>query len=98
MRMKKRLLAGVVTVCLLVAGFPVGFFSTGKSVLAKEKTGTVIDVTDFGADPGGKMDSTQAVQKALEKVKETKGKVTLNFPKGEYHFWKDYATKRNYHT
>lgn len=98
MRMKKRLLAGVVTVCLLVAGFPVGFFSTGKSVLAKEKTGTVIDVTDFGADPGGKMDSTKAVQKALEKVKETKGKVTLNFPKGEYHFWKDYATKRNYHT
>ncbi len=98
MKIKKRLLAGLMAVCLLAAGLPVDLFSTGKTVLAKEKAGTVIDVTDFGADPGGKTDSTKAVQKALEKAKETKGNVTLNFPKGEYHFWKDYATKRNYHT
>lgn len=98
MKIKKCLLAGVMTVCLLAAGLPVDLFSTGKTVLAKGKAETVIDVTDFGADPGGKTDSTKAVQKALEKAKETKGNVTLNFPKGEYHFWKDYATKRVYHT
>lgn len=98
MKIKKELLAGITAFALLATGFPAAFFSTGETVLAKGKSGTVIDVTDFGADPGGKADSTKAVQKALEKAKEAEGKVTLNFPKGEYHFWKDYATKRNYHT
>lgn len=63
--------------------------------------GIVIDVTEYGADPSGKNDSTEAV-KSFKKVKEINGEtdknVVVNFPKGEYHFWKDYATKRKYHT
>lgn len=98
MKMRNRLLAGITAFTLLATGFPMAFFSTGGIAFAKEKSGTVIDVTDFGADPSGKEDSTKAVQKALKKAKEVGGKVTLNFPKGDYHFWKDYATKRNYHT
>lgn len=63
-----------------------------------EKTTTIIDVTDFGADPSGKIDSTIAVQKALEAAKEIKGHVTLSFPMGEYDFYKDFASQRQYHT
>ena len=57
-------------------------------------SGTVIDVTDFGADPSGKNDSVVAVQKALEAAARVEGPVVLNFPKGEYHFWPDHATVR----
>ena len=53
MKIKKELLAGITAFALLATGFPVAFFSTGETVLAKGKSGTVIDVTDFGADPGG---------------------------------------------
>lgn len=48
----------------------------------------VIDVTDYGADPTGVKDSTEAVWDALQAAKtmEKDGEsVTLNFPKGEYH-------------
>ena len=53
MKIKKELLAGITAFALLATGFPAAFFSTGETVLAKGKSGTVIDVTDFGADPGG---------------------------------------------
>lgn len=60
--------------------------------------GIVLNVTDYGADPSGKLDSTNALKEALEDAKKSDQPVTINFPKGEYHFWKDYATKRIYHT
>ena len=91
----KKLFAVVLAVCMVISG--VGITGMGHAQ-AKEKSSTVIDVTKFGADPSGKNDSTDAVKKALEKAKETQGSVTVNFPKGEYHFWKDYAAKRVYHT
>lgn len=59
---------------------------------------TVLRVTDYGADPAGEKDSTQAVQAALEAARNTPGPVTLFFPKGEYHFYKELAQKRTYHT
>ena len=59
---------------------------------------TILRVTDYGADPAGEQDSTQAVQAALEAARNTSGPVTLLFPKGEYHFYKDFAPKRLYHT
>lgn len=96
--MKKKLLAAMLAAGLVVSGFHADFLYGSTMVRAEEKSDTVIDVTDFGADPSGKTDSTDAVIKALEKAKETEGNVTVNFPEGEYHFWKDYASKRNYHT
>ncbi|MFJ7933779.1 NPCBM/NEW2 domain-containing protein [Sporosarcina sp. NPDC096371] len=60
--------------------------------------GTVIDVTKFGADPSGKTDSTKAIVAALEETKKIQGPVTLDFPKGEYHFYKENATEKMVHT
>lgn len=55
---------------------------------------TVIDVTDFGADPAGGEDSTPAVEKALAKAKEIDGPVTVRFPKGRYDLYPDHAPER----
>lgn len=77
------------------------------SAAAKEKEtvqtqkATVIDVTDYGADPTGVKDSTESVWDALQAAKELEKNgepVTLNFPKGEYHIYKDKAQIREYHT
>ena len=85
-------------VCLLISGIIPGN-QYGWAVAAEQQPpAKVIDVTDFGADPSGKTDSTDAVKQALEQARMTEGEVTVNFPQGEYHFWKDYATKKNYHT
>lgn len=69
---------------------------------AKKNNGVVIDVRVFGADPTGVNDSAEAIWKALEEAKKVsdggKKEVTLNFPKGEYHIYKDKAQKREYHT
>ena len=68
----------------------------------KKNNNTVIDVTDFGADPSGMEDSAIAIWNALETAKELSKDgaipVTVNFPKGEYHIYKDYAQTREYHT
>ena len=62
----------------------------------------VIQATDYGADPTGTKDSTQAIQKALaaaKELRETSGKpVTVSFEKGEYQIYKDFAQKREIHT
>lgn len=60
-----------------------------------------IDVTEYGADPTGVRDSTQAIWDALQAARELgeEGEpVTLNFPTGEYHIYKDQAQVREYHT
>ena len=90
----KRLLAFVLAVSM------VNFFPTAMTVQAEETTteSTVIDVTDFGADPSGKNDSTEAVMAALEEAKTIEGSKTLSFPYGEYRFDEDHSTTRVYHT
>lgn len=45
-------------------------------------TGTVVDVTAFGAVPDDGLDDTKAVLRALAAANAVKGKVTLRFPKG----------------
>ena len=69
----------------------------------EQKAGNVeIDVTDFGADPSGTLDSAEAIWAAFEAAKEATengaDSVTVNFPTGEYHIYKDKAQKREYHT
>lgn len=63
-----------------------------------ETNRTILRVTDYGADPAGKGDSAKAVQAALEAARNTPGPVTLFFPRGEYHFYKEHAQRRVYHT
>ena len=62
----------------------------------------VIHASDFGADPTGTKDSTQAIQKALaaaKELRETSGKpVTVSFEKGEYQIYRDFAATREIHT
>ena len=90
----KSILSLVLVLQLLVA--PCSLLAS--ATVGGEDPGTIIDVTDFGADPSGKGDSTIPIQEALAAAKELDGPVTLSFPKGEYHVYKDYASKRVYHT
>lgn len=50
-----------------------------------------IFVTDFGAKPGSKEDATVAVAKAIAAAKPGD---TVEFPKGEYHFYRDQGHQR----
>ena len=72
--------------------------SEGRYV-AKTENNHVIYVTDFGVDPSGKTDSTEAVIRALEQAKKLRQQdlekgITLDFPKGVYHFYPDRAEER----
>ncbi len=49
-------------------------------------------VTDFGADPTGRQDSTSAVAQAI--AAGGKGSGRIIFPKGEYHFHRDKGFER----
>lgn len=67
--------------------------------MAKTENNHVIYVTDFGADPSGKTDSTEAVIRTLEQAKKFRQQdlekgITLDFPKGVYHFYPDRAEGR----
>lgn len=59
-----------------------------------QENATVINVTDYGADPSGKKDSVIPIQNAIEAAKQVNGPVVLNFPKGTYNLWPDDATVR----
>lgn len=49
-------------------------------------------VTDFGADPTGRQDSTVAVARAIEAGSAGTGRII--FPKGEYHFHREHGFER----
>lgn len=69
---------------------------------AEEKNTVQINALDYGADPSGVNDSAEAIWQALQAAQaaseDGKKKVILNFPKGEYHIYKDRAQQREYHT
>ena len=94
----KKALKMIVSLVLVLQMMVVPFGTLAGALEAADAVGTIIDVTDFGADPSGKGDSTIPIQEALEAAKEVDGPVTLSFPKGEYHVYKDFASKRVYHT
>ena len=64
------------------------------SSYSDEQNYTIIDVTEFGADPTGKVDSVEAVTKALEYAKDIEGPKKIYFPQGEYTFYPENAPKR----
>ena len=80
------IIALVLTSCFATFALPTDAFASEE--------GTVIDVTDFGADPSGEADSAVPIQKAIEAAKEVDGPVTIHFPKGEYNIWPDDAITR----
>ncbi|MGW3353703.1 right-handed parallel beta-helix repeat-containing protein [Nonomuraea rubra] len=55
---------------------------------------TSLDVTDFGAVPGGRGDAAPAIVAALQAASARAGRVTVRFPPGEYHLWPDGAPRR----
>lgn len=87
MRRKNRFLPFVLVVCMLVSGL------TPLSAEAKTKeNGTVIDVTDYGAEADGGKDNAEAIIKAVEAAKKASDageNVTINFPKGRYDIYPD---------
>ena len=47
-------------------------------------TGTVLDVTEFGAIPNDKKDDTEAILAAVKKAHETEDNVVVYLPPGRY--------------
>ncbi|MBQ8355240.1 MAG: S-layer homology domain-containing protein [Oscillospiraceae bacterium] len=91
----RKLVAWVLVFAMVLSAVP------KLSASAEEAGSAVLSALDFGADPTGAADSTVAIQKALAAAKELEeqGKaVTLVFPQGEYHIYKDKAETREYHT
>ncbi len=88
---------------ILIFGMLVQSFAfMPQRVYAAESGGVVINPVDYGADPTGKTDSAEAIWAAFEAAKEATeagaDHVTVDFPKGEYHIYKDRAQQREYHT
>ncbi|MGL5381108.1 NPCBM/NEW2 domain-containing protein [Clostridium sp.] len=59
-----------------------------------EENYTVIDVSQFGADPSGRMDSASAIIEAIKYAKTIQGPKRIYFPEGEYHIWPEKTEKR----
>ncbi len=85
---------------VILAGSSIFPYAGGISqVQAAEENVTTIDVTDFGADPGGARDSAEAVIKALDEAERIQEEspdesIVISFPKGEYQIYPDKAEER----
>ncbi len=55
---------------------------------------TIVDVTDFGADPNGETDSAGAISDAVEHAKALGTPVTIRFPYGTYDIYPEQTEKR----
>ncbi|RXZ47470.1 DUF1349 domain-containing protein [Agromyces fucosus] len=65
------------------------------TVMAVHAAGrTIIDVTDFGADPTGESDSAGAIADAVEHAKALGTPVTIRFPYGTYDIYPEQTEKR----
>ncbi|MCU6482116.1 right-handed parallel beta-helix repeat-containing protein [Arthrobacter sp. A2-55] len=53
-----------------------------------------IDVTNFGADPDGTLDSAPAIRAAFAHASRADGPTVVNFPHGRYALWPEHAEKR----
>ena len=86
MKQKRKFLAWLLLLALVFTSIP------AVPANAETTTDKVINAVDFGADPTGEMDSTEAIWNALQAAKEAQAdgsSVTLEFPEGEYHIYKD---------
>lgn len=87
MKKKHRFLPLVLALCMVISGM------TPISVEAKGKDkGTVIDVTDYGAEADSGKDNAEAIVKAVvaaKKASDAGENVTISFPKGRYDIYPD---------
>ena len=98
MKNARRLMAWILVFSMILSAMPTLTLRASAEAAGES---AVLNALDYGADPTGATDSTVAIQKALDAAKEleAQGKsVTLEFPKGEYHIYKDKAFTREYHT
>ena len=84
----------MLVICMLLSLVFPSSGGVSNAASASDKV-TVIDVTQYGADPTGVKDSAEGIQAAIEAAKEVNGPVVLDFPKGEYQIYPDHAQKRN---
>ena len=94
MKQMKKVLAWLLLFAMVFSGIPA---YDAKA----EEADVIINALDYGVDPTGEADSTEAIWNALAAAKEAEagGKsVILEFPEGEYHIYKDKAQTRKYHT
>lgn len=95
---RKQFFLAVVIMCMAFCGF----LWKSSAVYAEENEIVTINPIDYGADPTGKNDSAEAVWRAFEAAKAATANgashVTVEFPKGEYHIYKDKVQQREYHT
>jgi hypothetical protein len=61
-------------------------------------SGRIISVEEYGILPNCNEDCTRPLQKVLQSICEITEPVVLKFPRGVYHFHKEYALRRCYHT
>ena len=83
----------MLVICMLLSLVFPSSWGVSNAASASDKV-TVIDVTQYGADPTGVKDSAEGIQAAIEAAKEVTGPVVLDFPKGEYQIYPDHAQKR----
>ncbi|WP_405800896.1 Ig-like domain-containing protein [Streptomyces sp. NBC_01506] len=55
---------------------------------------TVVEVTDFGADPRGRRDSAAGIRAAVDHAKKVDGPTTIHFSPGTYQIWPERTAKR----
>lgn len=58
---------------------------------------TTISVADYGITPNTGEDCTTLLKRILSEIKNIETATTLIFPKGEYHFYKEFGEQRQYH-
>lgn len=71
----------MLVICMLLSLVFPSSWGVSNAASASDKV-TVIDVTQYGADPTGVKDSAEGIQAAIEAAKEVTGPVVLDFPKG----------------
>lgn len=79
---------------LIIIGFIFMIDFTNHTVSGETE---VIHVNDYGIDANSRDDATAAVREALEAASKIDGPVTINFEKGDYHFYRENANKISYY-
>ncbi len=95
----KKALSCILAAALVGSSFTPWSVTGTLETQAADEDATVIDVTDFGADPGGAKDSAKAIIAALDEAAEIqkenpKEEIVIDFPTGEYQIYPDKAEER----
>ncbi len=95
----KKALSCILAAALIGSSFTPWSVTGTMETKAADGDATVIDVTDFGADPGGAKDSAKAIIAALDEAEKIQKEnpeeeIVIDFPTGEYQIYPDKAEER----